>query len=111
MADKLRIVSTLFIMAVVSDKVAANCGPFNAWHDNDYCVSFAHEAWKMNRCPGGEAGRIQILAEHNGEEIQVTYWDDRPNTCQPLRPSPPPPPPSPRPCPNPNVPPGGLCIW
>jgi hypothetical protein len=41
--------------------------------DNDYCVSCARKTFKVNYCPGGEAGRITVGRQY--PDCTVSFYD------------------------------------
>ena len=42
-------------------------------HDNDYCVSCARKVFKVNYCPGGEAGRVTVGRQY--PNCTVSFYD------------------------------------
>jgi hypothetical protein len=71
------------IGSLLSTEAFANCGPFNIWEPNDYCVACPDGGMKVNSCPGGEAGKVALGVNFPG--CQISFFD--PKTCK-LRPTP-----------------------
>jgi hypothetical protein len=46
--------------------------------DNDYCVSCARKTFKVNYCPGGEAGRVTVGQQYRN--CTVSFYDR--TTCR-----------------------------
>jgi hypothetical protein len=69
------IVGTVAASAIVmatSTGSFANCAA-GILKDNDYCVSCAKRTFKMNYCPGGEAGRVTVGRQN--PNCTVNFYD------------------------------------
>jgi hypothetical protein len=70
------IIGTVAACAVVmmtSTASFARCGVANVFIDNDYCVSCARKTFKVNYCPGGEAGRVTVGKQY--PDCTVSFYD------------------------------------
>lgn len=69
---KSKLFLVLITFSVYSEVVFANCGPFNMFGDNDYCIACPNMHKKENSCPGGDVGMAAEGVLHPG--CSISYW-------------------------------------
>jgi hypothetical protein len=65
-------VAACAIVMATSTGSFANCTA-GIFKDNDYCVSCAGKTFKVNYCPGGEAGRVTVGRQY--PNCTVSFYD------------------------------------